>query len=122
MNVESENINIFSEYWNGKKPLLNTFWLLWVLGSIGITISVSLFVYLIGLMFSLPTASLALLAFLFLILFNPFYLYCWVSVWRSSNHVKLPIIKFGTKGLVIIHVISTTYGLTFLPEFIGTVT
>jgi hypothetical protein len=105
-------------YWNGNEPIVKSFWLLYILGSVAIAISISLLILLAGVIIDFPPYTLALLVFLLLLLLNPVYVFCWVAVWRSSNKVKSIFINRGVKAIVIIHVMYFSYNLTLIPELI----
>ncbi len=103
-------------YWNGNQSLLKTFWLLFIFGSIAIAVCISLLVLFAGVFFGFPAYSLAFISFLLFLLLNPFYIFCWVSVWRSSNNVKSIFLNLGVKIIVTIHIAYFSYSLSIIPE------
>jgi hypothetical protein len=109
-------------YWNGSESIAKSFWLLYILGSVAIAISTSLLILLAGVVIDFPTYTFAFLIFLLLLLLNPFYVFCWVAVWRSSNKVKSIFINLGVKAIVVIHVMYFGYNLTLIPELLSIVT
>lgn len=100
-------------YWKGEKSVTKTFWLLWVFGSLAITIILSLFAYLLHYIIPFPTAGLSVVVFLFLILFNPYYIFCWVSVWRSTKNSTNSLLQLLVKFIVASHIASTAYNLYY---------
>ena len=111
--LEENNKLIMKKYWNGDQSLMNAFWLIWILGSLAIAIAASILVYLIGLIAfsSYSFLSISFLTFLLLILFNPYYIFCWVSVWRCSKNTSFQYLTLPTKFLVLIHASSVIYNL-----------
>jgi hypothetical protein len=103
-------------YWNGNESLQKTFWFLYVFGSIVTAIAISLLVLLVGVIIDFPTYTFAFLSFLLVLLLNPFYLFCWVSVWRSSNNASSIYINRGVKIFIVIHIAFFTYNLNLIPE------
>ena len=104
------------KYWNGEESLSKTFWLVWVAGSFLIAFVLSVLVYVISELLSFPGTQLAIVAFILLLLFNPYYLFCWVSVWRSSKNTDTGYYKWGVKLLVVMHVVSLSYDLVRMSE------
>ena len=100
------------EYWYGDQPLIKTFWLLWVGGSLMFAFLGAAFVFASGLIFQFPSASAALLTFLLLALFNPYYIFCWVSTWRATKNTSFRVAEVGVKLLVVIHVTYVIYSFT----------
>ena len=109
-------------YWNGSESIVKSFWLLYMLGSVAIAISISSLILLAGVIIHFPTYTLAFLIFLLLLLLNPFYVFCWVAVWRSSNNVESNLINRGVKAIVVIHVMYFGYNLILIPELLSRVT
>ncbi len=103
-------------YWNGSESLVKTFWLLYVFGSIAIAICFSLLTWVVGVIIDFPPYSIAFLVFLLLLLLNPFYIFCWVCMWRSSNNAKSIYSNRGMKLLVAIHAVYFAYNLGVIPE------
>ena len=108
-----------SSYWKGTESLTRTFWLLYVLGSLSITFSISVSILLIGELVRFPTQSIAFLAFILLLSLNPYYLYCWVSVWRSAKNSESPIIEYLVKAVIAVHVVYFLYWVSVVPEMLN---
>jgi len=104
-------------YWNGSESIVKTFWLLYVFGSIATAICSGLLIWFVGVIIDFPASySIAFLAFLLLLFLNPFYIYCWVCLWRSSNNAKSIYSNRGVKILVVIHAVYFAYNLGVIPE------
>ena len=99
------------KYWQGNQSLAKTFWLLWIVGSLAVSSIGAAFVYAFGLLFGLPSASLAFLAFISLVLFNPYYIVCWVATWRATKNTSIQAVEVSAKLLVIIHITYVIYSL-----------
>ncbi len=103
------------EYWQGKRSLAKTFWLLWIAGSLAVSSVAAAFVYAFAFIsfpiFMLPSASLAFLTFLLLILFNPYYIVCWVATWRATRNTSNQATAVSVKFLVLIHMAYVAYSL-----------
>ena len=108
-------------YWKGNESLQKTFWLLYILGSLAIALCISLLVLFAGVVTAFPMYAIAFLSFLLVLLINPYYIFCWVSVWRSSNKASSIYVNRGVKALVLIHVAFFAYNLTLLPELFSRV-
>lgn len=104
------------KYWNGEESLNKTFWLLWVIGSLVIAIAGALIAFLGSLIAPVSGFQLAFITFLLLLFFNPYYIMCWVSVWRSTKNTKIQLFILGAKALVVLHAISVLYNLSSIPE------
>lgn len=104
------------KYWNGDESLGKTFWLLWVAGSLAFAISGGILAFLGGLIVSISGFQLAFVTFLLLLLFNPYYIMCWVSVWRSTKNTNVQLLGIGAKALVGLHAMSVLYNLTSIHE------
>lgn len=92
------------EYWIGTKPLWKAFWLLWVAGALITAIAFGLIALAIGPLLSISTIHLSFVVFLFLLLLNPYYLFCWVCVWRCSPNTNNQYWAYAAKGLVLVHI------------------
>jgi len=104
------------KYWNGDESLKKTFWYVCILGSLVTTITGGAIALIAGYLMHVPGVQLAIVTILILLLFNPYYIFCWVSVWRSSSNIKTKLYNWGTKALVIAHVASITYDLSRIQE------
>jgi hypothetical protein len=106
-------------YWNGEEPLGKTFWRICVLGSLATTLAGSTIAFITGYLLHVSSTQLAIVTFLILLLFNPYYIFCWVAVWRSSSNTKIKLHNWGAKALVMAHAASIAYDLTRIPEITG---
>jgi len=105
-----------NNYWNGEKSLANTFWLLWVFGSIITPFLIGIITIIISAVVYFPSMQLGLTTFIFMLLFNPYYIFCWVSVWRSASQSKSIILNVSAKILVVLHICAVLYTLAMIPE------
>lgn len=106
-------------YWKGEKSLAKSFWLIYVIGSL-VTLAAYCFVGMAAaLAFSVSIYSAILIALVVFGLFNPYYFFSWISVWRCSKNSDLSVLAFGAKGLVVIHMIFYLYYLSIIPEYIA---
>ena len=103
-------------YWKGEKSLTKTFWFLWVFGSLAMAVTLSLFAYLLRFIIPFPTTELSLVVFLFLILFNPYYIFCWVAVWRSTKNSANQLLQLSVKVIIVSHILSIVYGIYGIGE------
>ena len=99
------------KYWQGNQSLVKTFWLLWVAGSLIIAVIGAILVYAFGLIFHLPPASMAFFTFLILVLFNPYYIVCWVAMWRATKNSSSQVVAVSIKFLVVTHIAYVIYSL-----------
>ncbi|MDH5485758.1 MAG: hypothetical protein OEY43_11035, partial [Gammaproteobacteria bacterium] len=75
--------------------------------------------FLAGYLLHVSSSQLALVTLLILLLFNPYYIFCWVAIWRSSNNIQVKLYNWGAKALVLAHAASITYDLMRIPEITG---
>jgi hypothetical protein len=70
-------------YWSGLEPLGKTFWRVYVHA---VFINFVFFIFWLGLVVvaSHATFPLGIYSLAWLIVANPYFIYCWVSVWRTS--------------------------------------
>ncbi len=99
------------DYWKGQKSVASSILILWLLGSVGINALISVLVYLIGVLLSFPSAQFAIVTLVLLFLFNPYYIFCWISVWKSTIREEKTAIKIGARAMVSLHVATVTYGV-----------
>lgn len=106
-------------YWEGDKSLGRAFWIIWFAGSFGMAAVPSLLVYLAGggvyILFPFfnvdALALFPFIIFVYILVYNPYYIYCWVSVWRCSENSKSQYLIFSVKVLVALHAIFTIYNI-----------
>jgi len=108
------------EYWNGNNSISKTFWYAWVIGSVAIAFAFGLIAFLAGYLFSVSSIQLAIATFIFLLLINPYYIFCWVALWRSSKNTENKAIHILTKALVIAHAGIVIYNITSIQEITST--
>ena len=104
------------EYWNGNNSLSKTFWYAWVIGSLVSAFVIALIAFLAGYIFSVSSIQLAIATFIFLLLFNPYYIFCWVAMWRSSKNTETKAIQILAKALVVAHVAIVVYDIASIQE------
>jgi hypothetical protein len=75
---------MFGQFWRGERKLWQAFWLLWAGVSILFAVLAGLFAHFAGVPASLADGQRALVVVLMTVSFNPWYLYCWVVVWRCA--------------------------------------
>ena len=75
---------MFGQFWRGERRLWQAFWLLWVAGSLLLAALAGLLALLAGMPAALAAEQRILLVMLKVVSFNPWYLYCWVAVWRCA--------------------------------------
>jgi hypothetical protein len=90
-------------YWEGNQSLPKTFWLAWIAGSLLIAVILASLVYVAGALLRFPSASMAITTFIILVLFNPYYLFCWVANWRASTKSQNIPVKIIVRALVVSH-------------------
>ena len=67
--------NIIKSFWNGEVPLWISYW---IIGAVGGNILVRLDIFYLSDKFNLPWGSI----------FLPYWIFCSVGIWRSSNNYK----------------------------------
>jgi len=97
------------KYFQGEESLAKTIWLFWVVGSLVLAILGSVLVYVAGLIFQFPSTQTAFITFLILILFNPYYIVCWVAAWRSTQNTTFQAAAIGVKLLIAFHIAYVMY-------------
>lgn len=92
------------DYWNGNKPLWKAFWLIWLLGTLAISTIISGAIFIVAQFYSVSAVQLSITTYLFLFIFNPYFFYCWVSVWRCSKNTNHSTLAYLTKAVVLMHI------------------
>jgi len=105
------------KYWDGEESLSKSFWLLWVAGSLFFAIAGAALAFLGSFVASVSGFQLAFVTFLLLLFFNPYYILCWVSVWRSTKNTKIKLFNYGAKALVVLHAVSVILNISNVSEF-----
>jgi hypothetical protein len=105
-------------YWRGEESLGRSFWLAYVMGSIVILVLGLVIVAVVGFLLGVPIYSLILIIFLFIGIFNPYYFFGWISVWRCSKNSEKLILATGAKGVVLAHVVTYMYFVAGVPEMV----
>jgi len=109
---------IATELWNGKRPLSQAFWLLWVLGGIlgGL---VAWLIVIVG-VYLLPSIAFACVVIASGLVLA-FQIFCLVSVWQCADNVGARVWTVVSRALVILSGIQTvlvsipTKGIVFGP-------
>jgi len=91
------------EYWKGNKPLWKAFWLIWVLGALAIPTAITIPIFIIAPFFQISAIQLSIATYIFLFIFNPYFIFCWVSVWRCSKNAKALSTSYIAKAFVSLH-------------------
>jgi len=99
------------EYWNGNKPLWKAFWLIWLLGTIAIPTVISGAIFIVAPFYSVSAVQLSIATYLFLFIFNPYFIYCWVSVWRCSKNTNYGALTYLAKAIVLMHITLFTFNI-----------
>jgi hypothetical protein len=97
-----------SDFWNGKRPLSQAFWLVWIVG--GILVGVVAWIPLIIGLNWLPGLLLPITWVVSLILLA-YQIFCYVSVWRCANNVKARYWGVIARVLVVLSVIQMVLAL-----------
>ena len=104
--------------WQGNLPLVKTFWLIYVIGSLLIPLIISAIIFLGLPLFGIAPYQLSIAVFFILIMFNPYYIFCWVSVWRSSSKSENMAANYLSKTVVLAHVVYVISGLFVLKDLL----
>ena len=105
-------------YWRGEESLSRCFWLAYIFGSIVILLSAVIITAVVGLLLGASIYSLVLIAFLLIGIFNPYYFFGWISVWRCSKNSTQKILGAYAKGVVLIHVVAYMYFAVGIPKLV----
>lgn len=111
-------MNAVAEFWNGKRPLAQAFWLVWVLG--GILFGLLLWLLIVAGLSWFPAMITAVIAIASLALLS-FQVYCYVSVWRCAVNVKARVWMVIARVLVVLSALQLalflvrTNGLIYAP-------
>lgn len=97
-----------SEFWNGKRPLSQAFWLVWLVG--GILVGVIAWIPLIVGLYWLPGLLLPTTGAMSLLVFA-YQLFCYVAVWRCADNVKGRIWAVIARILVVLAAIQMVLAL-----------
>lgn len=92
-------MSMVAAFWNGKRPLAQAFWLLWVLG--GILLGLLLWISIIAGLSWFPSMMTAIIAIASLTLLA-FQVYCYVAVWRCAVNVKARVWMVIARVLVVL--------------------
>ena len=106
------------KYFQGEESLAKTIWLFWVAGSLILAILGSVVVYAAGFIFQFPSNQIAFITFLSLMLFNPYYVVCWIAAWRATQNTTFQAAAIGVKVLVAFHVAYVISGLLHINELV----
>ena len=107
-------MNTAKEYWQGSKPLWKSFWLIYILGAFIVPIAIALVTFTVAPVFQVSSIQLSALVSLLLFLFNPYYIYSWVSVWRSTRNTSKQIYGYMAKIIVLLHIIYFSFSIIML--------
>jgi len=106
------------KYFHGEESLAKTFWLFWVAGSLVLSVLGTVLVSVSGLIFHFPSAQLALITFLLLVLFNPYYIVCWLATWRSTKNTAIQAAAISAKLLIVIHIGYVIYSSVGINKYV----
>lgn len=99
------------DYWNGSKPLWKAFWLIWVLGSIAIPTFICAAIFIVASFYSVSVIQLYITIYVVLFMFNPYFIFCWVSVWRCSKNASLKALNYLAKAGVSMHILFLSFNI-----------
>ncbi len=97
-----------AEFWNGKRPLSQAFWLVWIVG--GVFVGTILWLPLIVGLNWFPNSLVAFVA-LASIIVGAYQIFCFVSVWQCAVNVKARVWMVVARILVVLSVVQMTRGL-----------
>ena len=106
------------KYFSGEESLAKTFWLFWIGGSLVLSILGTVLVSASGLIFHIPLAQLAFITFLLLVLFNPYYIVCWLATWRATKNTANQAAAISAKLLVVIHIAYVIYSSVGINKYV----
>ena len=89
-------------YWSGLEPLGKTFWRVYIHAAF---INFVFFFFWLGLVVVAAHATfpLGIYIFAWLIVANPYFIYCWVAVWRAGTNSGATLWPNMAKVVVILH-------------------
>ncbi len=106
------------EYWKGNKPLWKAFWLIWVLGAIAIPTVITIPIYIFAPFYQVSAIQLSIATYIFLFIFNPYFIFSWVAVWRCSKNTNAITANYIAKVLVSLHIAFFTFNIyTIISSF-----
>ena len=104
------------EFWSGKRPLWQAFWLVWVAGGI----FVGIYVW-IAIVFGVDFVSEATLITVALLVVIAYQIFCFVSVWRCALNVKSRVWAIISRALVAISAAQIVVGLIWINRSMNTI-
>ncbi len=99
-----------TRYWKGDKSIWKTALLLWLGGTITISLIGAILAGIGATSLGYPPYQIAFFSFMILSLINPFFVFAWVSVWRSAGNNKRPVLV-TFRGMVAAHIVFVAYCL-----------
>lgn len=102
---------MFRQFWRGERGLWQAFWLLWVGGALLLATLAGLIAYIAWGAASPLDEQRVMVVVLMMISFNPWYVYCWVAVWRCAPNCSWRGWMLLARLLVLLQVADISHAL-----------